>query len=197
MDINSPNSHPFEPTNKRKLGTAEIHRSTELPPFPKYKPTRLSRYQNQYSPNLAIDVLHDIEAIACQWQDQLDQIHDQITALYHQGPIIEGWLESTPNSTHRNSSGSSCTSYRLCRLNENGEVWSRPCPSEEVASMSLAIHRYQQLRQFLNQKHMLEERLSKLAQSLKSLHRRGMGTRGDGDAGTWRRGDTGTRDWIK
>lgn len=154
-------------------------RPTEQPHFPKHKPPRLSRHQNQHYPDLAIDLLHDIEAIARQWQDELDQIHDQITQLYHQGPIVEGWLESTPNLTPNLTPASPRTTYRLCRLNENGEVWSRPCLPEEIASISLALHRYQQLRQFLNQKHILEERLSQLAQSLNSLHSQ-LGDRGMG-----------------
>lgn len=143
---------------------------TERPHFPKQKPPRLSCHQNQSSPDRVLDVLHDIEAIARQWQDELDQIHHQITQLYHQGPIVEGWLESTPNLTPSPARDGSRTSYRLCKLKENGEVWSRPCSPEEIASISLALHRYQQLRQFLNQKHILEERLSQLAQSLNSLH---------------------------
>ncbi|MDJ1179994.1 hypothetical protein PJF56_14085 [Roseofilum sp. BLCC_M91] len=161
---NLPNPDILEPPNQKRLGATQVHPSTQLPHFPKTKPTRLSRHQNQYYPDLAIDLLHDIEAIARQWQDQLNQIHHQITALYHQGPIIEGWLESTPNPGSR-------TSYRLCGLKENGEVWSRSCAAEEIPSISLAIHRYQQLRQFLSQKHILEERLSQLAQSLNGLHR--------------------------
>jgi hypothetical protein len=147
-----------------------MHSPIERPHFPKHKPPRLSRHQNQDYPDKAIHLLHDIEAIARQWQDELEQIHHQITQLYHQGPIVEGWLESTPNLTPNSTHASPRTTYRLCRLNENGEVWSRPCLPEEVASISLALHRYQQLRQFLNQKHILEERLSQLAQSLNHVH---------------------------
>jgi len=174
MDINPPNPETLDPPHKTRWGTersrSATHSPTQLPHFPKYKPTGLSRPQNQHSVGVVVDLLHDIEAIARQWQDQLDEIHDQITALYHQGPIIEGWLESSPTAIHGDTNAGSLSSYRLCGLKDNGEVWSRPCRSEEVASISLAIHRYQQLRHFLSQKHRIEERLSQLTQSLNGLH---------------------------
>jgi len=45
-------------------------------------------------------------------------------------------------------------------------VWSRPCPSEQIPSVSLAIARYQRLRQLLARKQQLETRLNQLAETL-------------------------------
>ncbi|MBF2065068.1 MAG: hypothetical protein IGS39_11695 [Calothrix sp. C42_A2020_038] len=65
---------------------------------------------------------------------------------------------------------SSRTGYRLCGLDATGKVWSRPCPPEQVASVSMAIARYQKLRQLLGRKQYLENRLSQLAETLVMLH---------------------------
>jgi hypothetical protein len=62
------------------------------------------------------------------------------------------------------------TGYSLCGLDSAGKVWTRPCPPEQVASVSMAIARYQKLRQFLTRKQYLETRLSQLAETLILLH---------------------------
>jgi hypothetical protein len=68
------------------------------------------------------------------------------------------------------SSQSSSTGYRLCGLDASGTVWTRPCPPDQVASVSMAIARYQKLRQLLGRKQYLETRLSQLAETLVVLH---------------------------
>lgn len=62
------------------------------------------------------------------------------------------------------------TSYHLCGLDPDGKVWSRPCPSEQVPYVSLAIARYQKLRALLTKKQSLETRLTTLLESLTLLH---------------------------
>jgi hypothetical protein len=60
--------------------------------------------------------------------------------------------------------------YRLCGLGADGQLWSRPCPLEQVPQLSLAIARHQKLRQLLAQKQHLENRLNQLSQTLVELH---------------------------
>lgn len=60
--------------------------------------------------------------------------------------------------------------YRLCGLDSSGKVWSRPCPPDQVASISMGIARYKKLQQMLGRKHYLENRLNQLAQTLVVLH---------------------------
>ncbi|MDX2214292.1 MAG: hypothetical protein SFY66_13465 [Oculatellaceae cyanobacterium bins.114] len=60
--------------------------------------------------------------------------------------------------------------YRLCGLDADGQLWSRPCPPDQLAHVSLAIARYQKLRQLLARKQELESRLSQLAQDLIEVH---------------------------
>jgi hypothetical protein len=64
----------------------------------------------------------------------------------------------------------SCTGYRLCGLDADGQLWSRPCPPQQVPYVGLAIARYQKLRVLLGRKQSLENRLNHLVQSLATLH---------------------------
>lgn len=60
--------------------------------------------------------------------------------------------------------------YRLCGLNDDGQLWFRHCPLEQVAAVSVAIARFQKLRQLLVRKQSLETRLAQLAETLVRLH---------------------------
>ncbi|MEM7579414.1 MAG: hypothetical protein ACFB02_16265 [Mastigocoleus sp.] len=60
--------------------------------------------------------------------------------------------------------------YRLCGLDDSGQVWSRPCPQEEIPSISMGIARYHKLRQFLARKQYLENKLNNIAENLVVLH---------------------------
>ena len=62
------------------------------------------------------------------------------------------------------------TGYRLCGLNEEGQLWFRHCPPEQISVVSLAIARYQKLKQLLTRKQTLETRLSGLAETLIEMH---------------------------
>ncbi len=62
--------------------------------------------------------------------------------------------------------------YYVCGYTESGEIWSRPCPPEQVASVSLAISRYQKLQELLRQKRAIEHHLAELAQTILEFHGR-------------------------
>ena len=64
----------------------------------------------------------------------------------------------------------SASGYRLCGLNEDGQLWFRHCPPEQIAVVSLAIARYQKLKLLLARKQSLETRLSQLAETLIAMH---------------------------
>lgn len=169
----------------------------KAPSLPKLKSPSFSSHRNAPNPALASNVLQEIQEIVAVWQTELHKILRQIQDLYLQGPIVNGWLEShekepQPEATAtlrhaevdrlmdyveeicanqaKVSSESSRTGYRLCGLDNSGEVWSRPCPPEQVPSVSMAIARYQQLRQLLGRKQKLENRLNQLAETLVVLH---------------------------
>jgi hypothetical protein len=177
--------------------------------LPKSKAVSVSSHRHATNPNLAMSLLKDIESKVVDWQLQLEQTILQIQAVYADGPIVEGWLESQANEPRPSSAAgvatlrhgevdrlmdyveaicnpnqaqnqppipvqetedaASRTDYRLCGLDADGQLWSRPCPTQQVPYVSLAIARYQKLRILLSQKQTLENCLNQLIQSLTVL----------------------------
>jgi hypothetical protein len=115
-----------------------------------------------------------------------------------EGPIVDGWLESHAREAKDEGGAvrhadvdrlmdyvkeellnqpdaqvtyeSPRTGYRLCGLNEDGQFWARPCPPDQVPSVSIAIARHQKLKQLLSRKQDLEVRLSQLSETLIVMH---------------------------
>jgi hypothetical protein len=198
-------------TGKKPAGTKptaqSVHpfpaqRGSETPALPRSKPPSFSSHRHAVNPNLAIGLLKEVETVVVGWQLTLEQTVLEIQALYMEGPIVDGWLESHPSGSPQvmqpigaatlrhaeidrlmdyveeicrtphssNLSETSRTGYRLCGLDADGQLWSRPCPSQQVPYVSLAIARYQKLRILFAKKQSLENRLNQLIQNLTLLH---------------------------
>ncbi|WP_193195253.1 hypothetical protein [Nostoc sp. MG11] len=169
----------------------------KTPSLPKFKTPSLSSHRHGANPTLAMNLLQEIQEIVAGWQNELQKILQQIQDIYLEGPIVNGWLESNLQEPEQGGTAtlrhaevdrlmdyveeicatgkkvsyqSSSTGYRLCGVDNSGKVWSRPCPSDQVPTVSMAIARYQKLRQLLGRKQYLETRLSQLAQTLVVLH---------------------------
>jgi hypothetical protein len=187
----------------------------KAPTLPRLKTPSLSSHRNVANPSLALSLLKELETTVVTWQEELQLVLRQIQDIYMEGPIVDGWLESyahqngeDPTFRHadvdclmdyiekmRNASPPSppvvpqsadaSAGYRLCGLNEDGQLWFRHCPAEQVPEVGLAIARYQRLRILLSRKQHIETRLSHLAQTLIGLH----GQLHSGDGGEeWRVG---------
>ena len=169
----------------------------QFPHLPKFKTPSFSNHRHGANPALAMNLLHEIQTDVATWQGELKVIVRQIQEIYLEGPIVNGWLESYKRESETQGMATlrhgeverlmnyveeicadqekiSCqlsrTCYRLCALDSTGKVWSRPCPTEQVPSVSMAIARYQKLRQLLGRKQSLENCLSELAETLTNLH---------------------------
>jgi hypothetical protein len=160
--------------------------------LPKLKPIPLSNHRNAANPALARNILKEIDHKIAAWQQKLNKLQREIQDLYLDGPIVDGWLESHANSLETEqpikanedklmdyveeiiTSEVSCQSpragYRLCGLDEDGQLWSKDCPQEQVGELSMAIARYRKMKQLLYQKRTLETRLHQLAETLVILH---------------------------
>jgi len=114
--------------------------------------------------SLAVSLLQEMQTTVGGWQAVLQTMTQQVQAIYAEGPMIDGWLE-----TEENSGG-----YRLCGQSEAGEFWSRHCPVEQMPDVSLAIARYQRFQQILSRKRTLESRLTQLTEALIELHGQGL-----------------------
>lgn len=113
---------------------------------------------------LAINLLKDLQGQVEKLLANLESTLQQIQAVYDEGPIVEGWLESS------NPTDPVHAMYRLCGLSNDGQIWYRHCPPEQVADVSLAIARYQRLQALLQHKHRQETLLGRLTTALVNLH---------------------------
>lgn len=112
----------------------------------------------------------------------IEQVLQQIQALYYEGPIVDGWIDSSPTvlepddrveeivferpdlSTAAFSKlDASLTSYRVCGIDASGEQWSYPCPIDQLLDLSVAIARYHKLQELLAQKRQLESQFKSSA----------------------------------
>ncbi len=205
----SPSPKPAAPTDAvrpmvRPMGVASP--GTPMPMLPKFKLPSFSSHRHVANPNLAMGLLKELEGTVEGWQTELHQVLIQIQAIYLEGPIVDGWLESHPSDPKTSTTGtlrhvevehlmdyvqelyqaqqtgqwnaqpldvveeSPRAGYRLCGLDADGQLWARPCPPEQLPYVSLAIARYQKLRQLLGRKQDLENRLSQLSKTLIALH---------------------------
>ncbi|MDB9467682.1 hypothetical protein PN480_17410 [Dolichospermum circinale CS-1225] len=169
----------------------------KTPTLPKFKTPSFSSHRHGANPALAMNMLQAIQEKVASWQIELQTIVQQIQDIYLEGAIINGWLESHPQQAEtgvtatlrhaevdrlmdyveeicangdKESYKSVHTEYRLCGVDAAGQVWSRPCPVEQVPSVSIAIARHKRLRQLLVRQQDLENRLSQLAETLVMLH---------------------------
>ncbi|NJR66966.1 MAG: hypothetical protein HC772_19305 [Leptolyngbyaceae cyanobacterium CRU_2_3] len=178
-----------------------VQDNPKTPALPRSKSPSISHHRHAANPSLAVSLLKEIETKVGAWQQELEQVIQQVRSLYEDGPIVDGWLEShSPNqaaagvqpkvATLRHAEiehlmeyieeicsakpsmleEPSGTHYRLCGLDADGQLWSRPCPAQQVPYVSLAIARYQKLRILLGKKQALENRLQQLVQTLTLLH---------------------------
>lgn len=175
-----------------KLELQDIH-------LPKPKSVPLSPHRNAPNPGLATSLLQDLLTIATTWQQELSTIVETIQTLYSEGAILDGWLESlgTPSQpddktqAFRHADISQLVSfveklqtgkiqpqdihavpsnYRLCGINPDGQLWSYPCPPDQVPAVSMAIARHHKLRQLRIRQVDLETRLTHFSEDLVRLH---------------------------
>jgi hypothetical protein len=170
----------------------------KTPTLPKFKIPSFSNHRHSANPGFATNILQEIHEKVVSWQIELQTIIQQIQDIYLEGPIINGWLESNiqelelpataklrhaeveqlmdyveeicANGNNENYQQFLRTDYRLCGVDTSGQLWSRPCTVEQVPSVSIAIARYQRLRQLLTKKQNLEDKLSQLVETLVVLH---------------------------
>lgn len=166
----------------------------KVPSLPKFKTPNFTSHRNAANPALAMNLLQEIQQSVASGKKNYKNYPANSRYLLR-GPIVNGWLESHGKESVVEPEGTATlqytevdslmgyiedisttpekvsgqllrTGYSLCGLDTNGKVWSRPCPPDQVVSVSMAIARYQKLRQLLGRKEYLETRLSQLAESL-------------------------------
>ena len=163
--------------------------SSKAPTLPKLKSPGFISHRQVTKPALTMNPLPNIQTEVAACNAELQKILQQIQDIYSEGPIVDGWLESHPRTPEQGLATPNpgkvarpidyveevysfeqgkvtCESpragYRLCGRDAAGQMWSMPCPLEQLPSVSIAIARYHKLRQLLDRKQYLKARLSKL-----------------------------------
>lgn len=80
--------------------------------------------------------------------------------------VISTQPQQQSAGSHAPGTADAATQYRLCSLDENGQLKSQPCPAEQMGIVSLAIARHQKFKQLLNQKQAIEAKLQKAVDQL-------------------------------
>ena len=81
-----------------------VQRQNATPVLPRSKPPSITHHRHASNPGLAVTLLQEIEARVQGWQQELEQIVQQIRSLYAEGPIVDGWLESSSDAHSTNAS---------------------------------------------------------------------------------------------
>ena len=151
--------------------------TTQVPKF--------SHLRQDANPILAAHMLQEIYKMVTEWQQELQDIDRQNIDIAASGTVLAAWLESRtfkPGTTGEAIPTPYITvdaidltavnpnaSYRLCGLDEYGELWTRPCSMAEILSVSQAIARYQQLKDLADRKQHVELHIRQVLEDLVHL----------------------------
>ena len=91
----NPTESPQSPNPPAHLSTFPVQGPpSHLPLLPRRKRPSFSRHRHDANPALAVKVLQDIQMAVEGWHLDLRQTLQRIQALYMEGPIVDGWLET-------------------------------------------------------------------------------------------------------
>jgi hypothetical protein len=119
------------------------------------------------SPNGAANGAPTVDAATLRHAEgeELLQYVEQICQSHQSTQSASDASANSPANADTATSG-----YRLCSLDADGRLLSRPCPPEQLPVISMAIARYRKLRGLLNRKEQLEIRLRQSAEALVEVH---------------------------
>ena len=156
--------------------------NTQLAPvqIPKF-----SGLRQDANPILAAHMLQEMYKMVTEWQQELEEIETKSLNVTVSGPVLAAWLES--RTFKLGSTGAEIPTpyvtvdaidltdvdpqagYRLCGLDQDGKLWTRPCPMAEILIVSRSIARYQQLKGLTDRKQQLEQYIRQVLEDLVHL----------------------------
>jgi hypothetical protein len=146
---------------------------------------RFGYLREDSSSGLAAHMLQEMYKMVTKWQQELQEIDHGISKITATGPILAAWLES--RSFKSGATGESIplpyttvdvigltdvdpqAGYRLCGLDENGQLWARPCSMAEILSVSMAIARYQHLKVLTDRQQKIDGYIRRILEDLVHL----------------------------
>jgi hypothetical protein len=146
---------------------------------------KFSKVRQDANPILAIHMLREMHTMVTGWQRELQEIATNSSRVTASGPVLAAWLES--RTFKRGSKGEAVPTpyatvnaadvgeidpqagYRLCGLDEYGNLWTRPCQMSEILIVSKSIARYQQLKELTDRKQKVEQCIRQVLEDLVHL----------------------------
>ncbi len=146
---------------------------------------KFSHLRQDANPILAAHMLQEMYKMVTEWQDEIQEIEQRMAKITASGPVLAAWLESrsfkpgvtgepipTPYLTI-DAAGLTAVdplaNYRLCGLDEYGQIWTRPCSMAEILSVSRAIARYQQFKELRDRQQTIELHIRQILEDLVHL----------------------------
>jgi hypothetical protein len=172
--------------------STDYNSDLKTPLFPVEIP-KFSNLRQDANPILAAHMLQEMYKMVMEWQQELQEIERNSFNVTASGPILAAWLES--RTFKRGSTGEAIPTpyitieaisilegyandltavdpkagYRLCGLDEHGQLWTKPCPMAEILNVSRAIARYQQLKTLNDRKQQVEQYIRHVLEDLVNL----------------------------
>jgi hypothetical protein len=146
---------------------------------------KFSNIRQDANPILAAHMLQEMYKMVMEWQQELQDIEHKSLNVTASGTVLAAWLES--RTFKPGAMGEAIPSpyitvdsidltavdphagYRLCGLDEYGQLWTRPCSMAEILSVSRAIARYQQLKDLSDRKQQVEQYIRQVLEDLVHL----------------------------
>lgn len=88
------------------VGIDSFERLPGMVALPPIRSTQFVSQRHEVNPAIALNLLKDIQAAVCVWQEQLRQIVAALHTLHAQGPMVDGWIESSAPVTRVDSADS-------------------------------------------------------------------------------------------
>jgi len=146
---------------------------------------RFSNLRQDANPMLAAHMLQEMYKMVTQWQQELQEIEQHSLKISASGPVLAAWLETQtfkPGTTGKSiptpyqpidpislTTINPLANYRLCGVDEDGKLWTRPCSTAEIWNVRSAIMRYQQLKNLTDRQHKIELHIRQMLEDLVHL----------------------------
>jgi hypothetical protein len=146
---------------------------------------RFSNLRQDANPMLAAHMLQEMYRMVTRWQQELQEIEQHSLEITASGPVLAAWLETRtfkPGLTGESiptpyqpidpinfTAVNPLANYRLCGLDEDGKLWTRPCSTAEILNVRSAVLRYQQLKNLTDRQHKIEVHIRQILEDLVHL----------------------------
>jgi hypothetical protein len=115
---------------------------------------------------LVLNLVQELHYLISTWQTELSQLDIRIAEVRQSGPVVAGWMEQAEG---QESTMPKEIEYKLCYLDETGQVSDRECQEPELFGISKALARHRKLKELTDRKSTLEANIKHILATLVNL----------------------------